>query len=89
MGTPPVYQAPGVYDPTREHAYSLARHVGSISDQASHLAYEQEALRHNAEELRQETGVILESLSSGTDQALPDNQGGDHCSLGFNLRHAR
>ena len=74
-GAPPGYQIPLSGNQTREHAYSLARHVGSISHQASHLAYEQEALRHNAEELRQETGVILESLSSGSDQALADNQG--------------
>jgi hypothetical protein len=74
LGEPPVYQSVSHYNPDRNQVHALVRHVGSISNQASHLAYEQEALKQNTEELRQETGVILDSLSAA-DSALPDGQG--------------
>lgn len=77
VGDPPVYQSISGYEPDRANVHALARQAGSISSQASHLAHEQVALKQNTEEIRQETGVILDSLavSIEANQTLPDEQG--------------
>jgi hypothetical protein len=77
VGDPPVYQSISGYEPDRANVHALARQAGSISSQANHLAHEQEALKQNTEEIRQETGVILDSLavSIEANQTLPDEQG--------------
>jgi len=76
-GEPPVYQSIPSYEPDRSTVHALARQAGSISSQAHLLAHEQEALKQNTEEIRQETGVILDSLQGSADanQALPDARG--------------